>query len=123
MLSIQLSDETNKSTLTNCYLIITMLVVLGLWGCSETSVNPDQTSTSPDQVYSSNEISPHSVLSSISTNNDFGYTAKSKARGGPMSSSDGFTGPLFGLTTAPNGDILVADAGAGVFTLNGTEEI
>lgn len=100
-----------------------MLVVLGLWGCSETGINPDQTSPPADDVYSSSEITPHDLLSNISTNNDLGYTAESKARGGPMASSSGFTSPLFGLTTAPNGDILVADAGAGVSTLDGTDEI
>ncbi|MDX1640034.1 MAG: ScyD/ScyE family protein [Balneolaceae bacterium] len=35
----------------------------------------------------------------------------------------GFVSPLFGLATAPNGDILVADAGAGVSTLDGTTDI
>jgi len=30
----------------------------------------------------------------------------------------GFTSPLFGLATAPNGDILVADAGAGVASIH-----
>lgn len=29
-------------------------------------------------------------------------------------SADGFSGPVFGLSTAPNGDILAADAGAGI---------
>lgn len=28
--------------------------------------------------------------------------------------ADGFSGPVFGITTAPNGDILAADAGAGI---------
>jgi hypothetical protein len=32
---------------------------------------------------------------------------------GPLS-ADGFTGPVFGLTTAPNGDLLAADAAAGI---------
>jgi hypothetical protein len=32
---------------------------------------------------------------------------------GPVA-ADGFTGPVFGLTTAPNGDLLAADAAAGV---------
>jgi len=32
-----------------------------------------------------------------------------------------FTGPIFGLATAPNGDLLVADTGAGVVELNGTK--
>jgi hypothetical protein len=34
-------------------------------------------------------------------------------------SAQGFTAPLFGLTTAPNGDILVADGGAGVVVFDG----
>jgi hypothetical protein len=32
----------------------------------------------------------------------------------------GFNGPLFGLTTAPNGDLLVADTGAGIVTTDGS---
>jgi hypothetical protein len=32
---------------------------------------------------------------------------------GPVA-ADGFTGPVFGLATAPNGDILAADAAVGV---------
>jgi hypothetical protein len=32
---------------------------------------------------------------------------------GPLS-ADGFTGPVFGLATAPNGDLLAADAAAGI---------
>jgi hypothetical protein len=37
--------------------------------------------------------------------------------------SSEFASPLFGLATAPNGDILVADAGAGIVTLRGVTEI
>lgn len=33
--------------------------------------------------------------------------------------ADDFASPLFGLTTAPNGDLLVADAGAGVVVFDG----
>ena len=32
----------------------------------------------------------------------------------------GFNGPLFGMTTAPNGDLLVADTGAGVVSQDGS---
>lgn len=39
------------------------------------------------------------------------------------SNHNGFAGPLFGLATAPNGDILVADAGAGIVTRNGITDI
>lgn len=34
-----------------------------------------------------------------------------------------FSGPLFGLATAPNGDVLVADAGAGIATRHGGLDI
>ncbi|HEX6300928.1 MAG TPA: hypothetical protein VF148_10730 [Acidimicrobiia bacterium] len=30
----------------------------------------------------------------------------------------GFNGPLFGLSTAPNGDLLVADASTGIFSID-----
>lgn len=40
-----------------------------------------------------------------------------------LASAHGFASPLFGLATAPNGDILVADAGAGVATLEGHLDI
>ncbi len=34
-----------------------------------------------------------------------------------VSAATGFQGPVFGIATAPNGDILVADAGAGITTI------
>ncbi len=43
-----------------------------------------------------------------------------------VSSADaatGFSGPLFGLATAPNGDLLVADTGAGVIELDGKQQL
>lgn len=39
------------------------------------------------------------------------------------SSYSGFTGPLFDLEAAPNGDILIADSGAGIANSNGDIEI
>jgi sugar lactone lactonase YvrE len=42
---------------------------------------------------------------------------------GPPSGSGDFASPLFGLASAPNGDILVADAGAGISNVNGGTEI
>lgn len=35
----------------------------------------------------------------------------------------GFAGPVFGLTTAPNGDVLAADAGTGLALADGTVDI
>lgn len=37
----------------------------------------------------------------------------------PIAVADEFTSPLFGLATAPNGDILVADAGSGIVVFDG----
>lgn len=50
-------------------------------------------------------------------------TATSKVSGPQESNTDGFTTPLFGLATAPNGDILVADGGAGIANAEGATEI
>lgn len=50
------------------------------------------------------------------------YTPLSGAKGPPAVGSE-FTSPLFGLATAPNGDILVADAGAGIANRWGGTEI
>ncbi len=44
-------------------------------------------------------------------------------KAGKKMSSEGFTTPLFGLATAPNGDILVADGGAGIANATGTTNI
>ncbi|NKI26633.1 ScyD/ScyE family protein [Arenibacter sp. 6A1] len=50
-------------------------------------------------------------------------TATSKANSNKVTATDGFTTPLFGLATAPNGDILVADGGAGIANATGTTTI
>lgn len=49
--------------------------------------------------------------------------AKKNGHAGKKFEDDGFTSPLLGLATAPNGDILVADAGAGIATRTGHLEI
>lgn len=41
--------------------------------------------------------------------------------GSGAAAASGFSGPLFGLTTGPNGELLVADAGAGVVTQDGSK--
>ncbi len=52
-----------------------------------------------------------------------GPTATSEISAPQESDSDGFTTPLFGLATAPNGNILVADGGAGIANTTGVIEI
>ncbi len=69
------------------------------------------------------QISPHAVLSMVETSRISGADRAhlGKRRGPPGDGS--FSSPLFGLATAPNGDILVADAGAGVSDQSGVTEI
>ncbi len=71
---------------------------------------------------SKHQIAPHSILSGNSSSGMLGVK-KSHTPGPPAANGNGFETPLFGLATAPNGDILVADAGAGIATLNGTTDI
>lgn len=97
-----------------------VLLFLGvLTGCTDNVLtsDPDDAETAFSEVvadYSAHSITPHAVL---------GTAGLTTTKGAHESSSDGFASPLFGLTTAPNGDILVADAGAGVATLEGTTDI
>ncbi|MEF8797622.1 MAG: ScyD/ScyE family protein [Salinivenus sp.] len=71
---------------------------------------------------SKHQIAPHSVLSGRNSAGLLGVK-KNHAPGPPAANGNGFQTPLFGLATAPNGDILVADAGAGVATLSGATDI
>jgi hypothetical protein len=80
-------------------------------------VEPSSTSL----ALSREQITPHSVLGG-GLNGSSGF-AHGKAVGRSAASNGTFVGPLFGLATAPNGDILVADAGQGVVTLSGALEI
>lgn len=60
----------------------------------------------------------------VSTEDTFTYQpVTAKANAPNLSNTDGFTTPLFGLATAPNGDILVADGGAGVANMTGATTI
>lgn len=81
--------------------------------CTESSVMPPKPTDNIDQIASQNH-SPELILSSN------GFT---KGKVDRTMNSSGFTSPLFGLATAPNGDIMVADAGAGIAALNGRTEI
>lgn len=91
----------------------TLAVVLALIlaGCAEDSL------TSPSSEFTSavptgTEVSAHKVL------NTAGLSGRGRTPG-----SGTFAGPLFALATAPNGDVLVGDAGAGIADLRGRLEV
>lgn len=70
-------------------------------------------------AFSEYDVLSHSIL----TRNSRANETMSRANSPSQSNGDGFSSPLFGLATAPNGDILVADAGAGIATFDGTTDI
>lgn len=74
-----------------------LLLVMFVTGCSEEPVPPAGLSTEPFAI--------------------------SKAPAIHKLNAGEFATPLFGLATAPNGDILVADAGAGIARATGATEI
>jgi len=96
-------------------------LALAVLGCEDGAVTPHSeapsTSASEPQIQIDPMPDPASVL------------AGHENAAGPMRTngvhrpSSGFTTPLFGLATAPNGDILVADAGAGIATRRGATDI
>lgn len=99
-------------------LLITFFTFL-ISACSDQSVTQPEAPPVNDELVSQNDINPHSILGSGNSSQLMAYQSKGRDSG----NDDGFTSPLFGLATAPNGDILVADAGAGIATLNGTTDI
>ncbi len=76
---------------------VLLLFILSFTGCSE-----DPVPTEPEALKTSSSDAVTTV---------------------PESKSEGFATPLFGLATIPNGDILVADAGAGITDATGTIKI
>ena len=76
---------------------VLVLFIIFLTGCSEEAIPPEATPV--DQ------------------------TLISEVDASPEAISEGFTSPLFGLATASNGDILVADGGAGIANVEGATEI
>lgn len=101
---------------------ITSLMIFSLAllaaSCSETGLNSDEANIGSEDFHSSTKYAPKALLSGKLAEN-----MNSRAKGPHFSNSEEFTSPLFGLATAPNGDILVADAGAGVATIHGATDI
>lgn len=91
--------------------------------CAENSVNTTEDPSTNNELTSSTEISPHAILGSGSFAETIDVITGSKSKRSQATSENNFVSPLFGLATAPNGDILVADAGSGIATLDGDTEI
>ena len=88
--------------------LTTVFLLAVFWtGCSEDAPTSGLTEDAPMER-AAPDPSPHVLLR--------GYQAR-------PTTSGGFASPLFGLATAPNGDILVADAGAGIANRQGGTEI
>lgn len=103
-------------------LVLTLVCSVFLLSCADraptTALEDEVGSSTPDVALQERSYSPHSLLNGA-VRSDRGAAAK-----GPGPSADGdLTSPLFGLATAPNGDILVADAGAGIATRDGVTEL
>lgn len=101
--------------------ILVALLSLALVGCEDGAVAPGSDAppnqSSEAQVRGAPMPDPASVLSGSP---DAADPVRMKDAHAP---SSGFSTPLFGLDTAPNGDVLVADAGAGIATIGGNTDI
>lgn len=97
------------------------LCSLLVWACSETPVKTIETVPETEELLSADLPNAHTVLSRsfAASRGNPGITHSGQ---NPETVSNGFASPLFGLTAAPNGDILVADAGAGIATIDGSTD-
>lgn len=100
------------------FLIISCLAFLPL-SCNDIHHNSGSDSPESDVLSQSEQMNPNTVLNGGNMHGVLSSLAKRPNNG----NSGGFAGPIFGLTTAPNGEILVADAGAGIATMNGRTDI
>lgn len=97
-------------------------------GCVDEALSPSSKDASPEYSaegpsLSTSQVTPHSILALRGATETIGTAAQSTAKRAHEPDENGFASPLFGLATAPNGEILVADAGAGVATLSGATDI
>lgn len=74
-------------------------------------------------VLPATQLSPHAILGRGNLCEGVGTATGCEAKRGRIANANGFASPLFGLATAPNGDILVADAGAGIAALTGATDV
>ena len=113
----------NRLPIFTVALVLSVLVA----GCADQVLLPTAKDTSSERhseaAFSTSQVYPQVLLSARATQEAMEKTGRGISQRVHQSSGDGFAGPLFGLATAPNGDILVADAGAGVSTLSGVTDI
>lgn len=108
-------------------LILALILSVAVIGCADDTLSPISTSAPNEPpnagaVVSEQQAYPTFLtkrgISSIEETAAIGVTKRAHGADG-----NGFATPLFGLTTAPNGDALVADAGAGIATVSGATDI
>lgn len=96
------------------YPILFALLLFTVVGCADETLVSDEPTTAG--VTSETTVRDHQEPQLIRR---AGERAHRSARS--ASEYDAYAGPLFGLDSAPNGDILVADAGAGIAVLEGDD--
>lgn len=118
------SDINGRNGAREGVLILMVIAFLFLLiSCSDSTINTAETMSKTDKLAPVNNAGHTSFLSSSYLSKIAGQVNKPPAGHLQTANGDGFVSPLFGLATAPNGDILVADAGAGISTIDGTNEI
>lgn len=124
-----MDEQTNSTLNVNglkirpfIYLIITCLTFV-IVSCSENTINTEQHNLEADEMIISELPNHNDILSSGQLHTSL--TTLNNFKGRPSSVSDDveFSTPLFGLATAPNGAIIVADAGFGILSLDGRSRI
>lgn len=116
---ISINSYSNNLFQKHLYVVALACIVLVITSCAEINVDSPQNDNTIDKV--TQNINPHRILSVNGLIDRSPIAAASHAKQGPKTDDSGFSSPLFGLTTAPNDDILVADAGAGIASLSGLE--
>ena len=96
-------------------------------GCADQVLSPTAKNASSEKhsetAFSTSQVHPQVLLSAHATQEAMEKKERDISQRAHQSNGGGFASPLFGLATAPNGEILVADAGAGVATLSGMTDI
>lgn len=103
--------------------VFIILSVFLLVSCADNSVKSPDNDPGDIDVYAAHQFSAQNLLSGHTLDITPGNTGLQPAVLSHMDDEGSFTSPLFGMTTAPNGEILVADFPAGVANKNGGTEI
>ncbi|MCW9708344.1 ScyD/ScyE family protein [Fodinibius salsisoli] len=106
------------------YWLMAASILLLAVACDQTDINSAK-DVEPVSSYENSELAYEAnhplILSDSKIYRKWDYSGKSSAF--KKSDEVTFASPLFGLTTSPNGDIFVADAGFGVVSTTGGTEI